>query len=103
MAYSVDEKVVFPVYVRVVDSGDVMRYADAGELTHLEPIDVDNREYEGWDALGRRVQMTAKGVTRGKFVVGGGSVDFCLAGAAADPAFGSIVETWVLQTEAGNR
>ena len=63
----------FPIYVLMKDCGEVHRYESAPELIHdLEAIDVDNREYEAWDASGYVVQLSAEGIgvfKPGKIVV----------------------------------
>jgi hypothetical protein len=48
----------FPVFVREKDSGDVFMSESINELQkHVERIDIENSEYEGWDADGRRIQF----------------------------------------------
>ena len=49
--------VVFPVYVRD-DAKDVMSF-DAYETmkSYLEPIDVENHEYEVWDVEGHVLEL----------------------------------------------
>ena len=49
----------FPVFVRARDSGDVHTFASAVEMRgEFEKIDVDNNEYEAWDADGRRLLLS---------------------------------------------
>jgi hypothetical protein len=55
----VDSKVLFPVFVHVLDEDSVMQFDDVQALRHLEPIDVENGEYEAWDAHGRVLHLTA--------------------------------------------
>lgn len=47
------------MYIRAKDSGAVMRFDDLSRLSYLEAIDVRNDEYEGWDARGRLLTLTA--------------------------------------------
>ena len=57
-------EIKFPVYVLAKDCGEVMRFASSNELTgHIEAIDVENDEYDAWDAIGRRINLVAHGVT----------------------------------------
>jgi hypothetical protein len=43
----------FPVFLRIRDSGEVKAYRSIIEMeSHLEEIDVQNDEYEAWDAGG---------------------------------------------------
>jgi len=45
-----DDKALFPVYVRL-DDGEMLRIDNAdGILYHLEAIDIENDEYMFWDA-----------------------------------------------------
>jgi len=50
----VDGKIVaFPVYVRGRDDGHVIEDPTLAAMQHhLEAIDVENEEYEAWDAQG---------------------------------------------------
>jgi len=50
--------VVFPVYLRGNDNDDVTEFPTLAAMQHhLEAIDVENEEYEAWDAQGRRLQL----------------------------------------------
>jgi hypothetical protein len=41
----------FPVFVRAKDSGEVTQYASIAAMQyHFEKIDIENHEYEAWDA-----------------------------------------------------
>jgi hypothetical protein len=45
-----DDKALFPLYVRL-DDGEIMRIGNADRiLYHLEAIDIENDEYMFWDA-----------------------------------------------------
>ena len=46
----------FPVFVRARDSGEIHSFASAVEMRgEFEKTDVENNEYEAWDADGRRL------------------------------------------------
>lgn len=60
---------VFPVYVRVKDDGSVMEFSTQAEIQgYLEAIDVENGEYEAWDADGRCVGLGV-GKTRSEWLI----------------------------------
>ena len=49
-----DDKALFPLYVRL-DDGEIMRIGEAGRiLYHLEAIDIENDEYMFWDGCRAR-------------------------------------------------
>lgn len=49
--------IVFPVYVRD-DAGDVIVFASIEMMqSYLEAIDVENGEYEAWDAAGYLLEL----------------------------------------------
>lgn len=49
----------FPVFVRARDSGEIHTFASAVEMRgEFEKIDVENNEYEAWDADGRRLLLS---------------------------------------------
>jgi len=51
-------EVKFPVFVREKDSGEVTQYASVSEMQRqFEEIDVENNEYEAWDAQGIRLVL----------------------------------------------
>lgn len=51
----------FPVFVLAKDSGEVAIYNTLESLEkELEPIDVENGEYEVWDAQGLRLKLSAQ-------------------------------------------
>lgn len=53
--------VQLPIFVRPKDCGEVVRYDSLASMqTHFEPIDVENEEYEAWDAAGTRLQLSVK-------------------------------------------
>ena len=53
--------VQLPVFLRLKDCGDVVRYdAIAKMKNHLEQMDVENGEYEAWDALGARLNLSVQ-------------------------------------------
>lgn len=48
----------FPVFVRVKDDGSVVEFPTQVAMQgYLEAIDVDNGEYEAWDAKGQRLEL----------------------------------------------
>jgi hypothetical protein len=50
-----------PLFVRLKDCGDVVCYDSIASMqTYFEPIDVENEEYEAWDAAGTRLQLSVK-------------------------------------------
>jgi hypothetical protein len=49
----------FPVFVREKDDGSVIEFSTQVAMQgYLEAIDVDNGEYEAWDAKGRRLELS---------------------------------------------
>jgi hypothetical protein len=51
----------FPVFVRTTDSGDIDRFDSFRTMqAYLEPIDVENGEYEAWDAVGMPLKLTVQ-------------------------------------------
>jgi hypothetical protein len=54
-------QVRLPVFVRLKDCGDVVRYDAIEKLqSHFEQIDVENEEYEAWDATGTRLDLSVQ-------------------------------------------
>jgi|ERR1700674_1480364 len=52
-----DDKVLFPLYVRL-DDGEVIRIESFDRiLYHLEAIDIENDEYMFWDAAGHGLKI----------------------------------------------
>ena len=50
-----------PILVRVKDSREVLRYNSVPYMQNdLEQIDVENEEYEAWDALGTPLQLSVQ-------------------------------------------
>jgi hypothetical protein len=50
--------VLFPVYVFAEDCGEVTAYQSLEAMQgYMEAIDVENDEYEAWDATGRVLQV----------------------------------------------
>ena len=48
----------FPVFVREKDSGDVFKSGSMRELQqNVERIDIENSEYDAWDAEGRPLRL----------------------------------------------
>jgi hypothetical protein len=48
----------FPIYLLLKDCGDVITFASSEKMQgDLEAIDVENNEYEAWDADGRLLQL----------------------------------------------
>lgn len=51
-------QVQLPVFVRLKDCGDVVRYDSVAKMqSDFEQIDVENEEYEAWDTAGTRLKM----------------------------------------------
>jgi len=51
----------FPVLVREKDCGDVRKYSSILEMQyHFEKIDVENDEYEAWDANGVPLSLSVQ-------------------------------------------
>jgi hypothetical protein len=51
----------FPMFVRLKDSGDVRKYSSIWEMQRdFEHIDVENQEYEAWDATGLPLQLSVQ-------------------------------------------
>ena len=49
----------FPIYLLLKDCGEVITFSTQHKLRgHLEPIDVENNEYEAWDADGRVLALS---------------------------------------------
>jgi hypothetical protein len=50
---------VFPIYVFEKDDGSVFEFPALNAMQqHLEAIDVENGEYEAWDAVGRCLDLS---------------------------------------------
>jgi hypothetical protein len=51
-------QVQLPVFVRRKDCGDIVRYHSVAKMqSDFVQIDVENEEYEAWDAAGTRLRM----------------------------------------------
>ena len=51
----------FPIKIREKDSGKICEYASIEKLQgQLERIDIENEEYEAWDAEGKPVIMSVQ-------------------------------------------
>jgi hypothetical protein len=51
----------FPVYVRLKDCGEVRSYRSVADMQYdFEEIDVENGEYEAWDAKGTPVKPSVQ-------------------------------------------
>ena len=51
-------EIKFPVFVRARDSGEVTQYSSIVEMQNqFEIVDVENDEYEAWDASGLRLSL----------------------------------------------
>jgi hypothetical protein len=51
----------FPIKVREKDSGKIREYSSVEKMERqLEAIDIENEEYEAWDAEGRPVIMSVQ-------------------------------------------
>jgi hypothetical protein len=51
----------FPVFVKSKDSGDVNSYNSVKEMLRaLEQIDVENEEYQAWDATGLPLKLSVQ-------------------------------------------
>lgn len=52
---------MFPIKVREKDSGKIREYPSVEKMERqLEAIDIENEEYEAWDAAGRPVIMSVQ-------------------------------------------
>jgi hypothetical protein len=48
-----------PIFIRTKDSGGVVAFSSLAEMQRqLEKIDIENNEYEAWDASGRRLLLS---------------------------------------------
>jgi hypothetical protein len=48
----------FPIYLRNKDDAELKKFASENEVRgYVEDVDVENREYEGWDNSGCRVTL----------------------------------------------
>jgi hypothetical protein len=48
-----------PIFIRTRDSGDVVAFSSIAEMQRqLEKIDVENNEYDAWDASGRKLLLS---------------------------------------------
>lgn len=53
--------VSFPIFVLSKDCGEVDVYESIEALEkHLEPIDVENNEYDAWDSKGVKLRLSAQ-------------------------------------------
>jgi hypothetical protein len=51
----------FPVFVRSKDSGDVKSYNSVEAMCrHFEQIDIENKEYDAWDATGLPLNLSVQ-------------------------------------------
>ena len=51
----------FPVFVRLKDCGDVVRHDSFAKMqSDLEQIDIENDEYEAWDAAGTQLKLSVQ-------------------------------------------
>jgi hypothetical protein len=53
-------QIQFPVYVLEKDDASVFRVDSESGIGYFEAIDVENHEYEAWDATGRRIELVAE-------------------------------------------
>lgn len=54
------EDVAFPVYVLAKDCGDVTVYPSLDKMQgYMEAVDVENEEYQAWDAAGHVLELGA--------------------------------------------
>jgi hypothetical protein len=52
----------FPVFVRSKDCGDVKSYDSVEAMCrHFEEIDIENNEYDAWDATGLPLDLSVQG------------------------------------------
>jgi hypothetical protein len=55
----------FPVYLLMKDCGAIERYSSPEQLQHqLEAIDVENGEYDAWDAAGNVLELSVDSTSR---------------------------------------
>ena len=51
--------IAFPVYVVAKDCGEITVFSELAKMQwHFEPMDVENHEYEAWDADGHHLELT---------------------------------------------
>ena len=51
----------FPVFVRSKDCGDVKSYNSVEDMCrHFEEIDIENKEYDAWDATGLPMALSVR-------------------------------------------
>lgn len=51
----------FPVFVRMKDCGDVKKYSSIAAMQNdVEKIDIENEEYEAWDADGVPLSLSVQ-------------------------------------------
>jgi hypothetical protein len=54
-------KFQLPILVRLKDCGEVRRYNSVRDMqNHFEQVDVENDEYEAWDALATPLQLSVQ-------------------------------------------
>jgi hypothetical protein len=52
-------RIQLPVFVRLKDRGDVLRYDSISKMQdYFEQIDVENEEYEAWDGAGTSLRLS---------------------------------------------
>ena len=50
--------IAFPVFVLAKDCGEVTVFSEFEKMVwHFEPIDVENNEYQAWDAAGNLLEL----------------------------------------------
>jgi len=50
--------IAFPVYVMAKDCGEITVFSNFEKMRwHFEPIDIENDEFEAWDAHGRALAL----------------------------------------------
>lgn len=53
------DTISFPLFILAKDSGEIGSYSSLASIQrHLEAIDVENEEYEAWDADGLSLSLT---------------------------------------------
>jgi hypothetical protein len=54
-------QIQLPIFVRLKDCGDVVCYGSIPKMqAYFEKIDVENEEYEAWDAVGTRLTLSVQ-------------------------------------------
>jgi hypothetical protein len=64
----------YPVFVLLRDCNEVISLSSPSGWKQFEAVDIENHEYEAWDASGQKLVLEASGITAwnpGEFTVHG--------------------------------